>query len=54
MTSTAVWKLNGNEVCTTRKTRKPLHECFEIWAAGNDIEYRRGGYALMSGVLRNH
>jgi hypothetical protein len=46
------WKLNGNEMCVVRKAKKPVTECFEIWASGDEVEYRRDGITLASGVLR--
>jgi hypothetical protein len=46
------WKLQGNEMCVTRKARKPVEECFEIWIAKEQIEYRRDGITLASGLLR--
>jgi hypothetical protein len=51
--NSATWRLDGNAVCITRKTGEPRNECFEIWASGDKIEYRRGGITLMSGVLRD-
>jgi hypothetical protein len=35
-----------------RKARKPVEECFEIWHSQDQIEYRRDGIALTTGVLR--
>ena len=46
------WKLQGNEMCVTRRARKPVKECFEIWMAKDRIEYRRDGITLTSGLLR--
>jgi hypothetical protein len=46
------WQLQGNEMCVTRKARKPVEECFEIWQSQDQIEYRRDGIALTTGVLR--
>jgi hypothetical protein len=46
------WKLVGNEMCVTRKTRKPVEECFEIWISKDHIEYRSNGVTLTTGVLR--
>jgi hypothetical protein len=46
------WKLRNNEMCVTRKARKPVEECFEIWQSQDQIEYRRDGIALTTGVLR--
>lgn len=45
------WKLAGNAMCVVRKARKPVTECFEIWAYRNEIEYRRDGVTLTSGTL---
>lgn len=47
------WKLAGNEMCVVRKARKPVTECFEIWVFTDQVEYRRDGTTLTSGVLRN-
>lgn len=46
------WKLNGDEMCVTRKARKPVEECFEIWQSAQQIEYRGGGVTLTSGILQ--
>jgi hypothetical protein len=46
------WKLQGNEMCVTRKAREPVEECFEIWQSQDQIEYRRDGIALTTGILR--
>jgi len=47
------WKLEGSEMCVVRKAKKAVSECFEIWASGNEIEYRRYGITLTTGVLSN-
>jgi hypothetical protein len=47
-----IWKLKGNEMCVTRKARRPVEECFEIWRANDQIEYRRDGVILTSANLR--
>ncbi len=47
------WKLQGTEMCVTRKARKPVEECFEIWISKDNIEYRRDGITLTTGVLRH-
>lgn len=46
------WRLKGNEMCVTRKARKPIEECFEIWQSRQNIEYRSDGVTLIFGVLR--
>ncbi|MCX7135740.1 MAG: hypothetical protein NTW47_03555 [Proteobacteria bacterium] len=46
------WKIKGNEMCVTRKARKPVEECFEIWQSGQQIEYRGDGVTLTSGILQ--
>ncbi len=46
------WKIRSNEMCVTRKARKPIEECFEIWLFRNQIEYRRDGITLTWGDLR--
>ena len=46
------WKLQGDEMCVTRKARKPVEECFEIWQSRQQIEYRGDGVTLTSGILR--
>ena len=47
------WKLEGNEMCVVREAKKAVTECFEIWASGNEVEYRRDGITLTTGVLSN-
>ena len=47
-----IWKLEGNEMCVVRKAKKPVNECFEIWIFKDEVEYRRDGVTLTSGVLR--
>ena len=47
------WKLEGSEMCVVRKAKKAVSECFEIWASGKEIEYRRDGITLTTGVLSN-
>lgn len=47
------WKVDGNEMCVTRKARNPVTECFEVWQYRDEIEYRRDGVTLNFGVLRN-
>jgi hypothetical protein len=47
------WKLEGNDMCVVRAARKAVTECFEIWASGNEVEYRRDGITLTTGVLSN-
>jgi hypothetical protein len=46
------WKLRANEMCVTRMAKKAVEECFEIWQSGDQIDYRRDGVVLTSGVLR--
>lgn len=47
------WRIAGNELCTLREARKPVEECFEIWAAADEIEFRRDGITVISALLRN-
>jgi len=47
------WKLQRNEMCVMRKARKPIEECFELWISKDNIEYRRDGITLTTGVLSN-
>jgi hypothetical protein len=47
------WKLEGNEMCAVRKAKKAVTECFEIWVSGDEVEYRRDGITLTTGVLSN-
>ncbi len=42
-----------DRLCVVRKARKPVTECFEIWVFKDEVEYRRDGIILTSGVLRN-
>lgn len=46
------WKVQGNEMCVVRKARKPVEECFEIWMAKDQVEYRSNGVTLTTGILR--
>ena len=47
------WKLKGNEMCVIRSAKQAASECFEIWASGDEVEYRRDGITLTTGVLSN-
>jgi hypothetical protein len=48
------WRIQGNDMCVTRKGRKPVEECFEIWLSGSkEIEYRRDGVTLTAAFLRS-
>ena len=47
------WRIDGNDMCVTRKARKPVEECFEIWMVEDRIEYRRDGVILTTAYLRN-
>jgi len=47
------WHLSGNEMCVVRKAKVLATECFEIWIRNDEIEYRRDGVTLATGVLRN-
>lgn len=48
------WRIQGGEMCVTRKTRKPVEECFEIWLSNNNkVEYRRDGVTLTTALLRD-
>jgi hypothetical protein len=48
-----VWVIENDELCITRKPRRPVKECFEVWLKGDEIEYRRDGVSVMSGFLRD-
>lgn len=47
------WAIERGELCLTRKARHPVKECFEIWARGNEVEYRRDGVAVVTGFIRD-
>lgn len=50
---TGTWRIEDGQLCTTRQRKKALQtECFEVWGAGTQIEYRRGGVPISSGELR--
>jgi hypothetical protein len=45
------WKIVGDDMCVVRKARKPSEECFEIWMSKDQVEYRRDGFTVTSGIL---
>jgi hypothetical protein len=47
------WRLARDEMCVVRKAKRAVTECFEIWAAGDAVEYRRDGVTLTTGRLRD-
>jgi hypothetical protein len=46
------WNVKNGELCLTRKAKKVVTECFEVWQSNNQVEYRRDGITIMEGVLR--
>ncbi len=46
------WVIERGELCITRKAKRPVKECFEIWTKGDQVEYRRDGVSVMSGKIR--
>jgi hypothetical protein len=48
------WRLAGDQLCVKRQTGKPVTECFEIWLDHDEVEYRRDGVTVGSGVLREN
>jgi len=50
---TGIWRVNGNELCTVRNTKKAEEECFEVWVDNDEIELRRDGIAVISAFLRS-
>src|SRR5215468_8922980 len=48
------WKINGNTLCLTLKTRKQetTTECYEVWRWKDHIEYRDNGATVMTGFVR--
>ena len=46
------WRLDGDELCLTRTGRGGGTECFEIWAAGDAVQYRRDGVVVTDAFLR--
>jgi hypothetical protein len=50
----ARWRLQGNELCTTRRYKTGSETgCVEVWMSGDKVEYRRDGVTVTWGVLRN-
>lgn len=47
------WRIENDELCTTRQAKRPQDECFEIWVSGSRVEYRRGDVTFASGLLRS-
>lgn len=45
------WRIDRNELCVTRDSKKADTECFEIWLKKDEMEYRRDGVAVTTGVL---
>lgn len=48
------WTIEHGELCITRKARRPIKECFEIWTKGDQIEYRRDGVPVLEGMIRDN
>ena len=46
------WKIEGDELCLTRFGAGGVTECFEIWVAGDAVQYRRDGYVIADAHLR--
>ena len=46
------WRIDGNELCLIRRGKNAGTDCFEIWLAGEAIEYRRDGVIVAEGFLR--
>jgi hypothetical protein len=48
------WKINGNALCLTLKTRKQetTTECYEVWMWKDQIEYRQNGMTMETGFVR--
>ena len=48
------WKLDGDELCLTRKERRQTTtDCFKVWLSKDQIELRRDGATVVEGVLRD-
>jgi hypothetical protein len=47
------WKIENDELCLTRKAKRVVSECFEVWQSKDQIQYRRDGITIMEGVLRH-
>jgi hypothetical protein len=48
------WKLDGDELCLTRKERRQTTtDCFEVWLSKDQIELHRDGVTVVEGVLRD-
>jgi hypothetical protein len=48
------WKINGNALCLTLKTRKQetTTECYEVWMWKDQVEYRQNGLTMEEGFVR--
>lgn len=47
------WGIEHGELCITRKAKRAVKECFEIWARDGAVEYRRDGVSVMTGMIRD-
>ncbi|MDD5708891.1 MAG: hypothetical protein PHR35_23490 [Kiritimatiellae bacterium] len=47
------WVIEHRQLCLTRKARRPIKECFEVWMKGDQVEYRRDGVGVMAGTIRD-
>lgn len=48
------WKLEGDELCITRRRRREsTRDCFEVWRTRDRVEFRRDGVTVVEGVLRD-
>ncbi len=48
-----VWVIEHGELCITRKAKRPVKECFEVWKKGDVVEYRRDGVSVTAGMIRD-
>lgn len=46
------WKIERDELCLTRFGKGGDTQCFEIWVAGDAVQYRRDGYVVADAHLR--
>ena len=43
------WRIKNSELCLTRKAKKVVTECFEVWQSNDQVQYRRDGITIMEG-----
>lgn len=51
-TKRGTWKLDGDELCLITTGKRGTTDCFEVWASGDAIQYRRDGVVITDAYLR--